>query len=60
MVAAGVAEQIDLDQLDVAVMMLENTKSQLERATLMGMNLLRFQLGVDANTNIVCRTNCSP
>ena len=53
MVAAGVAEQIDLDQLDVAVMMLENTKSQLERATLMGMNLLRFQLGVDANTNIV-------
>ncbi|NLA25074.1 MAG: TolC family protein [Bacteroidales bacterium] len=53
MVAAGVAEQVDLDQIELAVMMLENTKSQMQRAIQMSFNLLRFQLGVSADTEII-------
>ncbi|MBP7463623.1 MAG: TolC family protein [Bacteroidales bacterium] len=53
MLAAGMAEQVDVDQLELAVMMLQNTKSQMQRAVQMSYNLIRFQLGVDANTEIV-------
>ncbi|MBP7076796.1 MAG: TolC family protein [Bacteroidales bacterium] len=53
MLAAGMAEQVDVDQLELAVMMLQNTKSQMQRAVEMSYNLIRFQLGVDANTEIV-------
>jgi len=53
MVETGIAEQTDLDQLSVQLSMLENTKRTMERAINMGYNLLRFQLGVDPNTEIV-------
>lgn len=53
MLAAGMAEQVDVDQLELAVMMLQNTKSQMQRAVQMSYNLIRFQLGLDANTEIV-------
>jgi outer membrane protein TolC len=53
MVEAGIAEQNDLDQLSVQVSMLENTKRTMERAVQMGYNLLKFQLGIDPQTEIV-------
>jgi outer membrane protein len=52
MVEAGIGEQNDLDQLSVQVSMLENTKRTMERAVNMGYNLLKFQLGVDPQTEI--------
>ncbi len=53
MLAAGLAEKVDLDQIVLAVMMLENTKSQMQRGLQISFNLLRFQLGLDANYEIV-------
>jgi len=53
MLVAGLAEPVDLDQIELAVMMLTNAKSQMNRAVEMSYNLIRFQLGVDANTEII-------
>ena len=53
MVTAGIAESIDLDQLLITMNMLENTKSKMKRAVEMNYNLLRFQLGVDFDTEIL-------
>jgi outer membrane protein len=57
MYAAGMAEQVDVDQLQLAVMMLESSKTQLERAVQLSYNLIRFQLGLDANAQIVLTDN---
>lgn len=52
MFAAGMAESTDIDQMSSNVTMMENTKSSLERAIELNYNLLRFQLGVSAETPV--------
>jgi outer membrane protein TolC len=53
MLAAGMAEQTDVDQMASNLTMVENSKSQLERTVEVNYNLLRFQLGVAPETKIV-------
>ena len=53
MVRIGVAEQTDADQLKVQVATVMNGIKTIERNIELAYNLLRFQLGVDANTEIV-------
>jgi len=57
MLAAGMAEQTDVDQMMSNVKMVENSKSSLERNIELNYNLLRFQLGVPADTRIVLKEN---
>jgi outer membrane protein TolC len=52
-VRIGVAEQTDADRLKVQVATLLNAIKSIERNIEMANNLLRFQLGVDADTKIV-------
>jgi outer membrane protein len=52
MVETGIAEQTDLDQISVQVAMLENSKRTMERAVRLGINLVKFQLGVSAETQL--------
>lgn len=57
MLAAGMAEEVDVDQLQLAVMMIESSKTQLNRAIQLSYNLIRFQLGAESNTEIVLSDN---
>jgi outer membrane protein TolC len=52
MYAAGMAESTDVDQMVSDVMMIENTRSSMQRTTELNYNILRFQLGVPAGTPI--------
>jgi outer membrane protein TolC len=52
LVRIGVAEQTDADQLKVQVLMMTNVLKTIERHIELAYNLLRFQLGVDAATQI--------
>ena len=53
MVRIGVAEQTDADRMKLQVTMMMNAIKSVERNTELAYNLLRFQLGVDADTEIV-------
>jgi outer membrane protein TolC len=53
MFTAGMAESTDVDQMVSNVTMVENTRSSMQRTIEMNYNLLRFQLGVTADTKIV-------
>jgi len=53
LVRVGVAEQTDADQLRVQVLMMTNTIKSIERHIELAYNLLRFQLGVSADTEIM-------
>ena len=53
LVRIGVAEQTDVDQIKVQVLMMTNVIKSIERNTELAYNLLRFQLGVDGDTQIV-------
>jgi outer membrane protein TolC len=53
MYSAGMAESTDVDQMSSNVTMVENSRSSLERTVELNYNMLRFQLGVPANTEIV-------
>ncbi len=53
MVRVGVAEQTDADQLKVQVAAVMNGIKTVERHIELAYNLLRFQLGVDTDTEIV-------
>ena len=53
LVRVGVAEQTDADQLKVQMLMMTNTIKMIERHIELSYNLLRFQLGVDTDTEIV-------
>jgi len=55
MLAAGMAEQTDVDQMMANLKMVENTKSQLERTIELNYNMLRFQLGVPADSKIILK-----
>ena len=52
MYAAGMAEMTDVDQMQINVTMVENSKSSLERTIELNYNLMRFQLGVPAAREI--------
>jgi outer membrane protein len=52
MYKAGMAEATDIDQMISNVTAVENSRSSLERTVELNYNLLRFQLGVDAETRI--------
>jgi len=52
MFSAGMAEATDVDQMVSNVSMVENSRSSLLRNIELNYNLLRFQLGVPAATNI--------
>lgn len=52
MLAAGMAEQTDVDQMALNVRMVENSISTMERTVEINYNLLRFQLGVSPETEI--------
>ncbi len=52
MYSAGMAESTDVDQMVSNVTMIENSSSSLERTIELNYNLLRFQLGVKADTKI--------
>ena len=53
MVDAGVADELDYDQLSVQVAMLENGISAAQRQVEMAVNLLRMQMGLEADVEIV-------
>ena len=53
MFTAGMAESTDVDQMVSNVTMVENSRSSMQRTIEMNYNLLRFQLGVSADTKIV-------
>ena len=52
MYAAGTAESTDVDQMVSDVMMIENTRSSMQRTIELNYNILRFQLGVPVGTPI--------
>jgi len=52
MYSAGMAESTDVDQMVSNVTMVENTISSMQRSIELNYNLLRFQLGVSAETKI--------
>jgi outer membrane protein len=52
MARVGIAENTDADQLEVSVTMLENAVRSAERQIELYYNMLRFQLGLDINSNI--------
>jgi outer membrane protein len=52
MYSAGMAESTDVDQMASNVTMVENSRSSLERTVELNYNILRFQLGVPAETKI--------
>lgn len=53
MYKAGVAEETDVDQLQITVNQLINTRKSLERMNQLNYNMLKFQLGTPPETNIV-------
>ena len=53
MVRIGVAEQTDADRMKLQVTTMMNAIKSVERNTELAYNLLRFQLGVDTDTEII-------
>ena len=53
MYSAGMAESTDVDQMVSNVTMVENSQSSMQRSIELNYNLLRFQLGVSAETGII-------
>jgi outer membrane protein TolC len=52
MLAAGMAESTDVDQMSSNVTMVENSRSSMQRSIELNYNLLRLQLGLNANTKL--------
>ncbi|MBE0674659.1 MAG: TolC family protein [Bacteroidales bacterium] len=52
MLSAGMAEATDVDQMVSNVSMMSNTRSSMERTLELNYNMLRFQLGVSAETKL--------
>ncbi len=52
MVQVGIAEELDYDQLSVQANMLENALKASERQLELSVNMLRLQMGLDAETDI--------
>ena len=54
---AGVAEESDVDQLQITISQLKNTQKSLQRMSQLNYNVLKFQLGVATDANIVLADN---
>jgi len=54
---AGFVEEIEADQLEVALIDLQNSVLSMERQILATINLLKYQMGVDREQNIVLTEN---
>jgi outer membrane protein TolC len=52
MYRTGMAEQTDVDQIRITVNQLQNSVNSLNRNLELNYNLMRFQLGVDAQTDV--------
>jgi outer membrane protein TolC len=52
MFKTGMAEQTDVDQIRITVNQLANANTSLERSLELNYNLLRFQLGLEANVEL--------
>lgn len=52
MYEVGMAEETDVDQMQSTVSMVDNTRKSMERNLELSYNMLRFQLGVDMDTEI--------
>ena len=57
MYKTGMAEQTDVDQLSIQVTMLENNLRSMERGLQMIYSMLKFQLGIDNNSNLELTEN---
>jgi outer membrane protein TolC len=57
MLAAGMAEQTDVDQMALNVTMVENSISIMERTIEVNYNLLKFQLGLSGETQVLLSDN---
>jgi outer membrane protein len=57
MVDAGIADELDYDQLYIQVNMLENALGGAERQVVMAINMLRLQMGLDSGTEIFLTDN---
>ncbi len=55
MFSVGMAESTDVDQLEMSLAMVRNTKSSMERGLELSYNLMRFQLGLDAGTTFMLK-----
>jgi outer membrane protein len=53
MVAAGIAEELDYDQLSVQATMLENGLKAANRQVELSRNMLRLQMGLDAGIDMI-------
>jgi len=54
---AGMAEQTDVDQIRITVNQLANARNALERNLELNYNMLRFQLGIEANVDLMLTDN---
>ena len=57
MVDTGIAEELDYDQLSVQASMLENAVRAAGRQVELSLNMLRLQIGLDADVNIKLTDN---
>lgn len=57
MYRAGMAEQTDVDQIRITVNQLVNARNSLQRNVELNYNLLRFQLGLEANVKLELTDN---
>ena len=53
MFQAGLAEQTDVDQISVSLAQLRNQKQAMERGILLSYNMLRFQLGLESDREVL-------
>ena len=57
MYSAGLAEKTDVEQLSINLSQLRNAESSMERNIIMAYDMLKFQLGLDPNNEIVLTQN---
>jgi outer membrane protein TolC len=53
LLSVGMIEETDVDQINMSIIMLENSKRSLERNAELNNNLMKFQLGLDNATALV-------
>ncbi|MFO8086572.1 MAG: TolC family protein [Bacteroidales bacterium] len=53
MYAAGMAEQTDVDQISISISKLENQKKSLERNVNISYNMLKYQMGLNNDQEII-------
>ena len=51
----GFLEETDVDQMQVTLINIQNTKEMIDRQCTVALNLLKFQMGMDLNTQIVLK-----